>query len=56
MLHLCSQGSTLRVLTLNRFVCVLIHFNLLETKAVNDATVSANNKVKILENILGVLS
>lgn len=47
MLHLCYQRSTLRVLALNRFLCVLISFSLLEMKAVNAATVGT--KIKFLK-------
>lgn len=49
MLHLCYQRSTLRVLALNRFLCVLISFSLLEMKAVNGATVGTKIKIKFLK-------
>lgn len=51
---LCNQGSTSGVLNLNRFLFVLIFFDVLEMKAVNDATVSTSNK--IYKNILSVVS
>lgn len=39
-------------MTLHRFLCVLTCFSLLESKAVNGDTVSANNKNKILKRYL----